>query len=154
MKRTGWIAKAKPDMVQKYVELHANTWPAVLKRNKDCNLQNYSIFLKVLPNGEHYLFSYVEYTGKDFEADMARMAADPEVQRWWAECKPCLEGVEDLPPDRFNFPSANETLPALQFIIAFLFKCIPMVVKDSFECVFIDAFHGCSLRTTITELAK
>jgi len=34
------------------------------------------------------------------------------------------------------------------------FKCIPMVVKDSFECVFIDAFHGCSLRTTITELAK
>jgi len=35
-----------------------------------------------------------------------------------------------------------------------LFECIPMVVKDSFECVFIDAFHGCSLRTTITELAK
>jgi len=34
------------------------------------------------------------------------------------------------------------------------FKCIPMVVKDSFECVFIDAFHGCSLRTTITELVK
>ena len=35
-----------------------------------------------------------------------------------------------------------------------LFKCIPMVVKDSFESVLIDAFHGCSLRTTITELAK
>ena len=35
-----------------------------------------------------------------------------------------------------------------------LFKCIPMVVKDSFEGVLIDAFHGCSLRTTITELAK
>jgi hypothetical protein len=29
-----------------------------------------------------------------------------------------------------------------------------VVVEDSFECVFIDAFHGCSLRTTITELAK
>jgi hypothetical protein len=35
-----------------------------------------------------------------------------------------------------------------------LFKRIPMVVKDSFECVLIDTFHGCSLRTTITELAK
>ena len=35
-----------------------------------------------------------------------------------------------------------------------LFECIPMVVKDSFECVLIDAFHGCSLRTTITEWAK
>ena len=35
-----------------------------------------------------------------------------------------------------------------------LFKCIPVVVKDSFERVLIDAFHGCSLRTTITELVK
>ena len=35
-----------------------------------------------------------------------------------------------------------------------LFKRIPMVVKDSLECVLIDTFHGCSLRTTITELAQ
>ena len=35
-----------------------------------------------------------------------------------------------------------------------LFECIPMDAKDSFERVLIDAFHGCSLRTTITELAK
>lgn len=35
-----------------------------------------------------------------------------------------------------------------------LFKYIPVVVKDPFEGIFIDAFHGCSLRTTITELAK
>jgi len=35
-----------------------------------------------------------------------------------------------------------------------LFECLPMVVKDAFERVLIDAFHGCSLRTTITELAK
>ena len=34
------------------------------------------------------------------------------------------------------------------------FECIPMVVEDSFECVFVYAFHGCSLRTTIPELAK
>ena len=31
-----------------------------------------------------------------------------------------------------------------------LFKCLPMVVEDSFERVLVDAFHGCSLRTTIT----
>ncbi|GAG27149.1 unnamed protein product, partial [marine sediment metagenome] len=43
-------------------------------------------------------FSYFEYTGEDFEADMATMAADEETQRWWDECKPCLEPVEDLPP--------------------------------------------------------
>ena len=98
MKRFGWIGRLKPDMVQKYVDLHASTWPAVLDRNKDCNLQNYSIFHKKLPSCEHLLFSYVEYTGDSFEADMERMAADPEVQRWWAECKPCFEQIEDLPP--------------------------------------------------------
>ena len=98
MNRLGWVGRLKPDMVQKYVDLHADTWPAVLRRNKDCNLQNYSIFHKKLPAGEHLLFSYVEYTGSDFAADMERMAADPEVQRWWAECKPCFEQIEDLPP--------------------------------------------------------
>jgi len=97
MKRLGLIGRLKPDMVQKYVDLHAATWPGVLERNKGCNLQNYSIFLKTLPGGEHWLFSYLEYTGDDFEADMQQMAADPEVQRWWAECKPCFEPVEDLP---------------------------------------------------------
>ena len=98
MQRIGWLGRLKPDMVQKYVDLHADTWPAVLRRNKDCNLQNYSIFHKKLTTGEHLLFSYVEYTGNDFAADMERMAADPEVQRWWAECKPCFEQIEDLPP--------------------------------------------------------
>ena len=98
MKRIGWVAKAKADKVDYYVKLHADTWPAVLKRNTDCNIQNYSIFLKTLPDGQHYLFSYLEYTGQDFEADMKRMADDKEVQRWWDECKPCLESVEDLPP--------------------------------------------------------
>ena len=97
MKRIGWMGKLKPHLTEKYVELHADTWPGVLERNKACNLQNYSIFLKKLPSGDNYLFSYVEYTGDDFAADMKRMAADPEVQRWWDECKPCFDHFEDLP---------------------------------------------------------
>ncbi len=98
MQRFGWVGRLKPEKVQKYIDLHADTWPAVLHRNKDCNLQNYSIFYKKLSTGEHLLFSYVEYAGDDFAADMTRMAADPEIQRWWAECKPCFEQIEDLPP--------------------------------------------------------
>ena len=35
-----------------------------------------------------------------------------------------------------------------------LFERIPVIIKYLLECVFIDAFHGCSLRTTITEMAK
>ena len=34
-----------------------------------------------------------------------------------------------------------------------LFKRIPMIVEDVLECVFIKAFHGCSLGTTIPKLA-
>jgi hypothetical protein len=34
-----------------------------------------------------------------------------------------------------------------------LLKRIPVIVENLFECVFINAFHGCSLRTTIPEMA-
>jgi L-rhamnose mutarotase len=44
-----------------------------------------------MPDGKYYLFSYFEYDGQDFAADMAKMAADPETQKWWAVCKPCQE---------------------------------------------------------------
>ena len=33
-------------------------------------------------------------------------------------------------------------------------KCIPMMVENLLECVFVNAFHGCSLRTTIPELTE
>jgi hypothetical protein len=32
-----------------------------------------------------------------------------------------------------------------------LLKRIPVVIENLLECVFINAFHGCSLRITITE---
>jgi len=35
-----------------------------------------------------------------------------------------------------------------------LFKRIPVIVEYLLECVFVYAFHGCSQRTTIAELAK
>ena len=104
MQRFGWFGRLKPEMVRKYIDLHAKAWPAVLQRNKDCHLRNYSIFHKALAGGTHLLFSYVEYTGNDFETDMRQMAADPDIQRWWAECKPCFERIEDLPLDEVWVP--------------------------------------------------
>ena len=35
-----------------------------------------------------------------------------------------------------------------------LLKRIPVIVENLLKCVFVNAFHGCSLRTTITELTK
>ena len=34
------------------------------------------------------LYAYFEYTGNDFAADMAKMAAHPETQEWWSIMEP------------------------------------------------------------------
>ena len=92
MKRYGQIIKVKNDYLTKYKELHANPWPEVTDMITKCNIQNYSIYYW---NG--YLFSYFEYVGNDFEADMAKMAADKKTQEWWKETDPCQEPVELAP---------------------------------------------------------
>ncbi|MHC4461471.1 MAG: L-rhamnose mutarotase [Planctomycetota bacterium] len=89
VKRYGDVLGVKPEKLEEYKQLHANVWPGVLKMIKECNIRNYSIYLRELEEGKYYLFSYFEYTGDDFEADMAKMAADPTTQKWWAVCMPC-----------------------------------------------------------------
>ncbi len=98
MKRYGWVIGLHPEKVNDYKELHATVWPGVLSMIKTCNIHNYSIFLRQLPNGEHLLFSYLEYAGNDFAMDMQKMAADPETQRWWAVCIPCQLPLENRLP--------------------------------------------------------
>ena len=41
------------------------------------------------------LFSYFEYTGNDFDADMKKMADDSMTQRWWKETYPCQLPLPD-----------------------------------------------------------
>lgn len=86
MKRYGTVLRVAPGKLQDYLTLHAAVWPSVLKMIKECNLQNYSIYYK-----DGWLFSYYEYVGNDYAADMAKMAADPETQRWWSLTEPCQE---------------------------------------------------------------
>jgi L-rhamnose mutarotase len=96
MKRYGWVIGLKDEKIEEYKRLHADVWPEVLDMIKQSNIQNYSIYLRRLDDGRTYLFSYLEYTGEDFEADMAKMAADPTTQKWWEVCKPCQEPLSDL----------------------------------------------------------
>jgi len=96
MKRYGWTIGLKAEKIEEYKRLHADVWPEVLDMIKQSNIQNYSIYLRRLDDGRTYLFSYLEYTGDDFEADMAKMAADPTTQKWWDVCKPCQEPLSDL----------------------------------------------------------
>lgn len=88
MKRYGQIIGLKPATKEEYIRYHANAWPEVLTMIHDCNIRNYSIFLK-----DDTLFAYFEYVGKNFDADMEKMAADPKTQEWWAIMEPMQEPI-------------------------------------------------------------
>jgi len=98
MKRYGMIVVLRAEKLDEYKRFHAAVWPDVLKMIKLCHIQNYSIYLRQLDDGQHYLFSYFEYTGSDFAVDMARMAADPTTQKWWAVCMPCQRPLANRAP--------------------------------------------------------
>jgi len=90
MKRYGSIIGVRPEKLEEYKKLHAAVWPDVLKMIGECNIRNYSIYCR-----DGLLFSYFEYIGGDYEADMAKMAADPVTQKWWDVCKPCQKALEN-----------------------------------------------------------
>jgi len=93
MRRYGMVIGLDPARLREYKACHTNPWPEVLDMIRKCNIRNYSIFYK-----DGYLFSYFEYVGEDFEADMARMAADPKTQEWWAYVKPMQRPLESRKP--------------------------------------------------------
>ncbi len=95
MKRHGEVVQLDPAMIDEYVRLHREVWPEIQAMIRECNIRNYSIFMRQLPDGHHYLFCYWEYDGEDFSADMAKMSADPATQKWWDVCKPCHVPLAD-----------------------------------------------------------
>ena len=97
--RYGSVIGVKEEKIAYYKELHAAAWPDVLKTIRACNIRNFSIYLRQLPDGQHYLFSYFEYVGEDFAADMAKMGEDPMTRQWWAETDPCQTPLPDVGPD-------------------------------------------------------
>ncbi|PPR06228.1 hypothetical protein CVT24_000619 [Panaeolus cyanescens] len=80
-KRICQIIKLKPECKDEYIQIHQQTWPAVLLALQRSNIIDYSI---------HYaerfdlLIATFKYTGSNYAEDMARIAEDPETRRWWA----------------------------------------------------------------------
>jgi len=95
MQRHASLIALPESNIAEYKRLHAAVWPDVLAMIRRVHIRNYSIYLRKMPDGRHYLFSYFEYTGTDFTADMALMAADPRTQAWWAVCKPLQAPLPD-----------------------------------------------------------
>jgi len=83
VKRVSSVIGLPAENVAEYERLHADVWPEVLARLSASHVTNYSIFR----HGE-LLISYLEYTGDDYDADMALIADDPATQRWWELCMP------------------------------------------------------------------
>lgn len=97
--RIASVVRLRPEKEAEYIALHAAAWPGVLDRLSRSNIRNYSIFLR-----DGMLFSYMEYTGDDYPADSAAIAADPETQRWWTFTDPCQQPVESAEPDELWAP--------------------------------------------------
>ena len=101
MQRMGHVIGLRPEKIAEYKKLHADTWPSVLKTIAECNIRNYTIFLR---EPENLLFAYWEYHGTDFAADAAKMADDPETQRWWTLTDPCQNPLESRKSGEFWAP--------------------------------------------------
>jgi L-rhamnose mutarotase len=95
-RRFGQVIRLKPEGEEEYIRLHREVWPGVKEMILECHLHNYSIYFK-----DNFLFAYFEYDGKDFEADMKKMAAHEETQLWWDVVKPLMEPLKTAGPDEF-----------------------------------------------------
>lgn len=93
IQRYGRVIGIEKKDIPEYKRLHTDVWPGVLKMIKECNIRNYSIYLAELEKDKFYLFSYFEYVGDDFDADMAKMAEDETTKRWWKHTDPMQKPI-------------------------------------------------------------
>ena len=87
VKRVGMVIGIKPEKIVEYKELHADSNPGVRDLLNKYHMHNFSIYLHEI-DGKYYEFGYYEYTGSDFEADMAELAAEPRNKEWLSICDP------------------------------------------------------------------
>lgn len=112
MRRYCQLIRLRAECREEYIKYHREVWPSVLATIDACNIRNYSIFLH-----EDMLIAYFEYHGSDFDADMEKMAADPETQRWWSIMDPMQQRLPAVAPgdkwlnipEVFHFDGSNVT---------------------------------------------
>src|SRR5215472_5424694 len=82
VQRVGMVIGTKPDQISAYESLHAASNAGVRDLLDKYHMHNFSIFIHQLDDGKYYLFGYYEYTGSDYQTDMAKLAAEPRNQKW------------------------------------------------------------------------
>ena len=81
------IIELKADKVAQYKQLHADSNPGVRDLLSKYHMHNFSIFLQEIGD-KFYEFGYYEYTGTDYEGDMADLAKEPRNIVWLRVCDP------------------------------------------------------------------
>ncbi|HUY30535.1 MAG TPA: L-rhamnose mutarotase [Acidimicrobiales bacterium] len=94
VRRVASVIGLAEEHAEQYLLHHRAVWPEVLDALSRAHVTNYSIYR----HGD-LLFSYFEYRGTDFEADMARIAADEATQRWWSIMMPMQRTLRTGPED-------------------------------------------------------
>jgi L-rhamnose mutarotase len=89
VQRIASVIRLRPEKEAEYRALHADAWAGVLDALGAAHVTNYSIFLR-----DGLLFSYLEYTGDDYETDLARVAQDEMTRRWWQLTNPCQQPLD------------------------------------------------------------
>lgn len=108
VKRVGMVIGIKPEHISEYKKLHAAENPGVRDLLGKYHMHNFNIFLQKMPDGNWYEFGYYEYTGKDFERDMAELAKEPRNIEWLKMCDPMQiplpgsKGWTEMEPVYFN----------------------------------------------------
>jgi len=93
--RFGSVIGLKAEKLEEYKRLHAAVWPEITQALHAAHIRNYSIYLRKLPDGNYYLFAYLEYVGADHKADMDKLAANPKFKEWWKITDPCQQPLPD-----------------------------------------------------------
>ncbi|BDS06974.1 hypothetical protein NT6N_20140 [Oceaniferula spumae] len=88
------VTGLKKEKEAEYRLLHNNVWPGVVDAIGASNINRFDIFLIELGDPEKnqpYLFYLFQYTGKDFDKDMAAQSNSPVNQRWWKFTDACQQ---------------------------------------------------------------
>jgi L-rhamnose mutarotase len=78
--RIGMVIGIKDDCIDHYRALHDG--PGVRDLLQAYHIFNFNIFLQKMPDGKFYEFAYYEYRGRDYNADMAKLAKEPRNIAW------------------------------------------------------------------------
>jgi L-rhamnose mutarotase len=101
MRRIGRVMRVRQGQLEAYRRLHEAVWPEVLAALRRAGIRDYTIYHRGL-----WLFTTMAYDGADYEADRARLLADPAIERWNALTAPCLEPPDG--PDGQPWPVMDE----------------------------------------------